>query len=248
MANRICQGFSPQLGCCRCSASETAIRERRRMDVQTGLTGCFCCCFFVRANLDRNCCVWNGEEQSRTSIESNPHPLTCTWNAICSETTQREHTRRQLSSTRVDLFCYRLLALEILSASLISPLPGPLVWIWAKCLYCFFLFVCFDVGIHSCLPQLGLWNFKIFSPRSTVVLNFYLVQNFDISKIKRHLKNLWHSAAKIVFVVGQTECNTQRCVPDFIVECFNFIVFSQIAYLTKVCCFSLQCFFICRQF
>lgn len=65
-----------------------------------------------------------------------------------------------------------------------------------------FLFVCFNVGIHSCLPQLGLWNFKIFSPRSTVVFNFYLVQNFDISKIKRHLKNLWHSAAKIVFVVG----------------------------------------------
>lgn len=54
----------------------------------------------------------------------------------------------------------------------------------------FFLFVfSFIVGIHSCLPQLGLWNFKMFSPRSTVILNFYLVQNFDISKIKRHLKN-----------------------------------------------------------
>lgn len=103
-----------------------------------------------------------------------------------------------------------------------------------------FLFVCFNVGIHSCLPQLGLWNFKTFSPRSTAVLNFYLVQNFDISKIKRHLKNLWHSAAKIVFVVGQTECNTQRCVPDFIVECFNFIVFSQIAYSTNTSDFSTE--------
>lgn len=179
MANRICQGFSPQLGCCRCSASEATIREHRRMEVQTGLTGFFfCCCCFVRANLDRNCCVWNREEQRRTSIESNPHPLTRTWNAICSETTQREHTRRQLSSTHVDLFCYRVLALEILSASLSSPLPGPLVWIWAKCLYCFFcLFVfSFNVGIPVSLswaceiskyshPEIFIWFRTLIFPK-----------------------------------------------------------------------------------
>lgn len=131
------------------------------MKVQTGLTGFLLLFCFLRANLDRNCCVWNGEEQRRGKGRAGTaiHTPSDTHRMQYAGVRHRENTGGAwLSHGLVPLLSppdfgkpHRF--------SFISTARST----WAKCLS----FYSCTVGIHSSFPQLGLWNFKMFSPRST---------------------------------------------------------------------------------